>query len=89
MIYFKNFLIVIYYILLVYELSGSYKCREPVGVVAVNSAVFEWKGTSNNSINIFQHNCLLLLFTYVYLQRHWLFKHTIKFFSEFSTFSQM
>lgn len=70
MIYFKNFLIVIYYILLVYELSGSYKCREPVGVVAVKSAVFEWKETSNNSINIFQHNCLLLFFTFVYLQRH-------------------
>lgn len=43
---------------------------ESVGVVAVSSAVLEWKGTSNNSINIFQHNCLLLLFTYVYLRRH-------------------
>lgn len=28
MIYFKNFLIVIYYILLVYGPSGSYKCGE-------------------------------------------------------------
>lgn len=36
---------------------------ESVGVVAVSSAVLEWKGTSNNSINIFQHNCLLLLLT--------------------------
>lgn len=58
---------------------------ESVGVVAVSSAVLEWKGTSNNSINIFQHNCLLLLFTYVYLWRHLALQPNHQGFSEFFT----